>query len=71
MKVTAYGHRHFRQPKSLQMQVDLVNAVTAATQHPLNFVAFIVPKAAFPGHEFEMRQPGGGVLHGKADATRG
>jgi len=32
---------------------------------------FIVPKDAFPGHEFEMRQPGGGVLHGKADATPG
>jgi (2S)-methylsuccinyl-CoA dehydrogenase len=32
---------------------------------------FIVPKDPFPGHEFEMRQPGGGVLHGKADATPG
>jgi len=32
---------------------------------------FIVPKDAFDGHEFEMRQPGGGVLHGKADATPG
>jgi (2S)-methylsuccinyl-CoA dehydrogenase len=32
---------------------------------------FIVPKDAFPGHEFEMRQPGGGTLHGKADATPG
>jgi len=32
---------------------------------------FIVPKDRFPGHEFEMRQPGGGVLHGKADATPG
>src|SRR4029077_16508091 len=32
---------------------------------------FIVPKDAFPGHEFEMRQPGGGLLHGKADATPG
>src|SRR5438477_9172113 len=31
----------------------------------------IVPKDRFPGHEFEMRQPGGGVLHGKADATPG
>ena len=29
---------------------------------------FIVPKDAFPGHEFEMTQPGGGTLHGKADA---
>jgi (2S)-methylsuccinyl-CoA dehydrogenase len=32
---------------------------------------FIVPKDPFPGHEFEMRQPGGGTLHGKADATPG
>jgi (2S)-methylsuccinyl-CoA dehydrogenase len=32
---------------------------------------FIVPKDSFPGHEFEMRQPGGGTLHGKADATPG
>jgi len=32
---------------------------------------FIVPKDPFPGHQFEMRQLGGGVLHGKADATPG
>jgi (2S)-methylsuccinyl-CoA dehydrogenase len=32
---------------------------------------FIVPKDAFTGHEFEMKQPGGGVLHGKADPTPG
>jgi len=32
---------------------------------------FIVPKDPFPGHEFEMRQPGGGVMHGKADRTPG
>src|SRR6185369_12076434 len=32
---------------------------------------FIVPKDAFPGHEFEVKQPGGGVLHGKADPTPG
>lgn len=32
---------------------------------------FIVPKDPFPGHEFEMRQPGGGTLHGKADRTPG
>jgi (2S)-methylsuccinyl-CoA dehydrogenase len=32
---------------------------------------FIVPKDPFAGHEFEMRQPEGGVLHGKADATPG
>jgi len=32
---------------------------------------FIVPKDSFTGHEFEMKQPGGGVLHGKADRTPG
>lgn len=32
---------------------------------------FIVPKDTFPGHAFEMRQPGGGVMVGKADATPG
>jgi len=32
---------------------------------------FIVPKDAFEGHDFEMKQPGGGRLVGKADATPG
>ena len=32
---------------------------------------FIVPKDAFTGHAFEMRQPSGGLLTGKADATPG
>ncbi len=32
---------------------------------------FIVEKDPFDGHEFEMRQPSGGVLHGKADHTPG
>jgi (2S)-methylsuccinyl-CoA dehydrogenase len=32
---------------------------------------FIVPKDSFPGHEFEMKQPGGGRIVGKADATPG
>jgi (2S)-methylsuccinyl-CoA dehydrogenase len=32
---------------------------------------FIVEKDAFPGHEFEMQQSTGGVLHGKADRTPG
>ena len=32
---------------------------------------FIVPKDRFDGHSFEMRQPGGGRLVGKADATPG
>ncbi|HZR82625.1 MAG TPA: acyl-CoA dehydrogenase family protein [Candidatus Binatia bacterium] len=32
---------------------------------------FIVPKDSFPGHEFTMRQPGGGTIEGKADRTPG
>lgn len=32
---------------------------------------FIVPKDVFPGHSFEMKQPGGGSMVGKADATPG
>ena len=32
---------------------------------------FIVPKDTFPGHAFEMKQPSGGTLTGKADATPG
>jgi (2S)-methylsuccinyl-CoA dehydrogenase len=32
---------------------------------------FIVPKDRFSGHAFEMRQPGGGRMAGKADATPG
>jgi (2S)-methylsuccinyl-CoA dehydrogenase len=32
---------------------------------------FIVEKDVFPGHAFEMRQPSGGLLTGKADATPG
>ena len=40
-----YGHQHFQDPESLQMQVDLVNAVVAAASRPLNFVSFTVPQA--------------------------
>jgi (2S)-methylsuccinyl-CoA dehydrogenase len=32
---------------------------------------FIVPKDRFDGHAFEMKQPGGGRMVGKADATPG
>ncbi|MCH8890020.1 MAG: acyl-CoA/acyl-ACP dehydrogenase [Myxococcales bacterium] len=32
---------------------------------------FIVPKEVFTGHDFEMTQPGGGLMVGKADATPG
>jgi hypothetical protein len=40
-----YGHQHFTQPESLQMQVDLVNAVAAAAQRPLAWASFTVPQA--------------------------
>jgi len=39
-----YGHQHFKQPESLGMQVDLVNAVTSAAKRTLNFVSFTVPQ---------------------------
>jgi hypothetical protein len=39
-----YGHQHFKQPDSLQMQVDVVNAVSGAAKRPLNFVSFTVPQ---------------------------
>ena len=39
-----YGHQHWKQPGSLQMQVDLANAVTSATQRRLDFVSFTVPQ---------------------------
>jgi (2S)-methylsuccinyl-CoA dehydrogenase len=32
---------------------------------------FIVPKDPFPGRDFELKQPGGGSMVGKADATPG
>ena len=40
-----YGHQHFKQPESVQMQVDLVNAVTSAAQRPVNWASFTVPQA--------------------------
>ena len=39
-----YGHEHWKQPGSLQMQVDLVNAVTASARRRLDFVSFTVPQ---------------------------
>ena len=39
-----YGHQHFKQPESVQMQVDLLNAVVAATQRPVNWASFTVPQ---------------------------
>ena len=48
-----YGHQHFKQPESLQMQVDLVNAVTSGAQRPLNFVSFTVPQGRNDSAYFE------------------
>jgi hypothetical protein len=56
-----YGHQHFKQPESLQMQVDLVNAVIAAAQRPLNFVSFTVPQGRNDSAYFE---PLGGLRTG-------
>ncbi len=40
-----YGHQHFKQPESIQLQVNLVNAVAAAAQRPVNWASFTVPQA--------------------------
>jgi hypothetical protein len=40
-----YGHQHFKQPESVQLQVDLVNAVLAAARRPLSWASFTVPQA--------------------------
>ncbi|MBV9207481.1 MAG: hypothetical protein JO037_19255 [Actinobacteria bacterium] len=39
-----YGHQHFMQPKSLALQVRVLNAVTAAAGRPVSFVSFTVPQ---------------------------
>jgi (2S)-methylsuccinyl-CoA dehydrogenase len=41
------------------------------TQGARGLSLFIVPKDPFPGHDFEMVQPGGGRMVGTADATPG
>ena len=56
-----YGHQHFKQPESLQMQVDLVNAVSSAARRPLNFVSFTVPQGRNDTAYFE---PLGGLRTG-------
>ncbi len=48
-----YGHQHFKQPESLQLQVDLVNAVTAGARRPLGFVSFTVPQGRGDSAYFE------------------
>jgi hypothetical protein len=56
-----YGHQHFKQPESLQMQVDVVNAVTSAARRPVNFVSFTVPQGRNDSAYFE---PLGGLRTG-------
>jgi hypothetical protein len=56
-----YGHQHFKQPESLQLQVDLVNAVTSAAQRPINFVSFTVPQAR---NDLAYFEPLSGLLTG-------
>jgi hypothetical protein len=48
-----YGHQHFKQPESLRMQVDLVNAVSSGAGRPLDFVSFTVPQARNDSAYFE------------------
>jgi hypothetical protein len=48
-----YGHQHFKQPESLQMQVDLVKAVASGAQRPLDFVSFTVPQGRSDASYFE------------------
>jgi hypothetical protein len=40
-----YGHEHFKQPESLRMQVDLLNAVSSSAPRPVNWASFTVPQA--------------------------
>lgn len=47
-----YGHRHFKQPDSLALQVRVLNAVTAAAGRALNFVSFTVPQYQREGSYF-------------------
>lgn len=40
-----YGHQHFVQPESLDLQVRVVNAVTQAARRPVSWFSFTVPQA--------------------------
>jgi hypothetical protein len=40
-----YGHQHFKQPESLAVQVQVVNAVVSAARRPVDWVSFTVPQA--------------------------
>jgi hypothetical protein len=48
-----YGHQHFKQPESLRMQVDLLNAVARATARAVNWASFTVPQATDDAAFFE------------------
>ncbi len=47
-----YGHQHFKQPESLEMQVRVVNAVASSAGRPLDWVSFTVPQARSDGDYF-------------------
>jgi hypothetical protein len=40
-----YGHQHFKQPESLRMQVDVLNAVASAARRAVDWASFTVPQA--------------------------
>jgi hypothetical protein len=40
-----YGHQHFKQPESLALQVNLVNAIVAGAARPVNWFSFTVPQS--------------------------
>jgi hypothetical protein len=40
-----YGHQHFKQPESLAVQVQVVNAVVSGALRPVDWVSFTVPQA--------------------------
>jgi hypothetical protein len=56
-----YGHQHFTQPESLQLQVDVINAVTSAAARAVDFVSFTVPQGRSDGAYFA---PLGGLRTG-------
>lgn len=39
-----YQHRHFAEPESLEIQVNVVNALTERASRPINWFAFTVPQ---------------------------
>jgi hypothetical protein len=40
-----YGHQHFKQPDSLAMQVQLVNALVSSARRAVNWFSFTVPQS--------------------------